>query len=166
MWELGKDHCKLAVADGHQRNKWAAAFVGLQRTLPWCLLITFVVVPSIGNRVFKTFNCDSIRYDSSSSRRYLKDDLAMSCDGSEYAAPFNTAIVKLIVWPVGTPALYTLLLWFSRKAIRDHVPTPLSRATAFIYADLKTNAFWWSRLRCERCDVRIQSAGIDQGNIR
>eukprot|EP00966_Prymnesium_polylepis_P181728 4209780-Prymnesium_polylepis.1 len=38
----------------------------------------------------------------------------------------------MAVWPVGIPLLYGMLLWSCRPAIRAHIPTPLSRTTAFV----------------------------------
>eukprot|EP00966_Prymnesium_polylepis_P045756 1059373-Prymnesium_polylepis.1 len=41
------------------------------------------------------------------------------------------------------PALYVLLLWISRTAIRTGKPTPLSRAIAFLVDDYDPAALWW-----------------------
>eukprot|EP00966_Prymnesium_polylepis_P212481 4921956-Prymnesium_polylepis.1 len=41
----------------------------------------------------------------------------------------------VIVWPVGIPVLYFVLLWRSRHELRKGIPTPLSRATAFLSDD-------------------------------
>eukprot|EP00966_Prymnesium_polylepis_P331198 7386769-Prymnesium_polylepis.1 len=52
----------------------------------------------------------------------------------------------LAVWPVGIPLLYAWLLWLSRRAIHNRVPTPLSRATAFLWGDCEVSIFWWEPL--------------------
>jgi len=44
------------------------------------------------------------------------------------------------------PALYSVLLWRSRKAIRSGVSTRLSATTAFLSDDYKGYAFWWEPL--------------------
>eukprot|EP00966_Prymnesium_polylepis_P111626 2582190-Prymnesium_polylepis.1 len=49
----------------------------------------------------------------------------------------------MAVWPVGIPLLYAVLLWASRDAIREHTPSSLSRATAFLWGDYSVFAFWW-----------------------
>jgi hypothetical protein len=43
-----------------------------------------------------------------------------------------------------------MLLSSSRNAIRYHIPTPLSRATNFLYGDYKTTSFWWEPLEMIR----------------
>eukprot|EP00966_Prymnesium_polylepis_P167601 3874359-Prymnesium_polylepis.3 len=45
----------------------------------------------------------------------------------------------LVVWPVGIPVLYAMLLWASREALRTGIPTSLSRATAFLSEDFNYN---------------------------
>ena len=55
----------------------------------------------------------------------------------ELLAYFSTplAYVFIIIWPVAVPLVYAMLLWVSRDAIREGVPTSLSGATLFLYAD-------------------------------
>ena len=50
------------------------------------------------------------------------------------------------MWPVGTPALYVVLLWAVRNVIRAGASTPLSRATLFLTDDYVATAFWWEPL--------------------
>ena len=110
-------------------------WAGLQRIVPLTLGLTFLLVPSTSTRIFKTFLCDRIEYDSFEIRRYLHDDLATSCDSDEYTDTRRVAIGALVVWPVGTPALYALLLWVSRDALQTGISTRLSRATSFLTGD-------------------------------
>jgi hypothetical protein len=104
--------------------------------------LTFLVVPSTSARIFRAFLCEPFEYSENKVRRYLRASLTMSCDTEEYEATRRTAYAMLIVWPVGIP----LLLWASRDAVRTGVPTPLSRATAFLSGDSETEAFWWEPL--------------------
>jgi hypothetical protein len=130
----------------------AAVDAGLQGTLPLTLFLTFLLVPSVSTRIFKTFSCDPIEFDPSASdpdqvtRRYLHDDLSLSCDSGEYLAARDTALFMLFVWPVGIPVLYSVVLWESRGALLSGSPTRLSRATAFLSADYEVHAFWWEPL--------------------
>jgi len=128
-----------------RRGKCDAALVGLQSSLPMTLVVTFLLVPSTATRLFKTFLCDPIEHDATAkiTRRYLHDDLTMSCDSPEYEATKTTALVLIAVWPLGVPVLYFLLLCASREALVDGIPTPLSRMTAFLSADYKATAWWW-----------------------
>jgi hypothetical protein len=67
------------------------------------LLATFILVPSTATRVFKTFLCDAFEYDNGNAltRRYLHDDLSLSCDSKEYNTLRATAFIMLLLWPVG-----------------------------------------------------------------
>ena len=100
-WQLGRVRCKkdrsLAAFDENRE----AMRAGLQRVLPLTLLVTFLVVPATATLVFKTFLCDEIEYDDVTTRQYLHDNLAMSCDSVEYEGVRNIAIIAILVWPVG-----------------------------------------------------------------
>ena len=126
------------------RPKRAAILAGVERVLPLTSLLTFILVPSIATRIFKTFLCDRFEYDfvngTVQNQRYMQDDLAISCESPEYEATETAALVFVFIWPIGVPVLYALLLWASRKALLTQTATPLSRATAFLSAD------------CDSCD--------------
>ena len=124
----------------------AGCRAGMQRFVPLVLGVTFLVTPSVSTRIFKTFLCASFRYsgdDDEGSRRYLYADLSISCDGDEYEEMRTTAFVMMACWPIGVPILYMVLLVASRRAIRSGVPTPLSRAVAFMTNDYERSAFFW-----------------------
>jgi len=123
---------------------------GASRVLPLVLISTFVLVPSTSTRIFKAFSCIQFEYDSgagnSGVRRYLQADLSLSCDSSEYDTVELTARIMTVVWPVGVPLLYIMLLWASRRAILARNPTPLSRAIEFLTEDYTVTSFWWEPL--------------------
>ena len=132
---------------------------GLQATLQFTLVLTFVLVPSTTMRIFRTFLCDPIEYNAAvgTTYRYLHDDLALGCDSPQYQSTRSIAFALMCVWPVGTPVLYAVLLWVSRHAIRHHAPTPLSRATAFLYGDYAQHAFWYEPVDlCRKLTVTVQ----------
>jgi hypothetical protein len=103
----------------------------------------------------------------------LHDDLTLNCDSDEYKAMLNSALLLILLWPIGNlhkqasaslccfnlshcvvwdhnmagvPLVYALLLWMSRKAIRSGVQTQLSRATEFLWADYDSSSFLWEPL--------------------
>ena len=132
-----KQHVNTAFLLSLSHTHRQAVQTGLQRSLPLILVATFVLVPSTATRIFMTFLCDTIEIDAQprEMRRYLHDDLALRCDGSEYAATRNVALAFLVIWPLGTPVLYILLLMASREALRAGKRTALSRATNFLSDD-------------------------------
>jgi hypothetical protein len=117
---------------------------GMEEVLPLILAVTFLLVPSTSTRIFKTFLCDRFAYDDSGQmRRFLHDDLRLSCDQYEYTLTRYTAQVALALWPIGVPVLYFLLLWASKDAILTGKSTKLSSATAFLWGDYQASAWWW-----------------------
>jgi hypothetical protein len=76
---------------------------GLQRTLQFMVVTTFLLVPGIATQIFKTFNCESFEYDGDNHlhRRYLFDDLSQPCTGDQYKATRATALVMVGLWPIG-----------------------------------------------------------------
>ena len=145
--ELARD-CFEADRAVARDSKPTPGHTAVQGVLPLTLVLTFVIVPSTATRIFKTFQCDRIEYDETSgaARRYLADDLALDCDGPDYAATRTTANIMLILWPVGVPLMYAVLLWASRDALLAGTSTRLSRATAFLSGDYEAVAFWWEPL--------------------
>lgn len=88
------------------------------------------------------------------SRRYLHEDLSLSCDSDEYRDTRGVAMIFVVVWPIGVPALYAVLLWASHDAVLSGIPTPLSRATAFLSEDYEQLAlFWEARRRTPRASA-------------
>ena len=118
----------------------------MARILPSILILSFVMVPSTSTRIFKSFLCDVIEYDGNTTRRYLHDDLSMSCDSSRYDRMYDRAVYMILIWPLGIPSLYVLLLCMSRRQARRGVSTPLSRAVAFLSGDYKDSGFLWEPL--------------------
>ena len=130
FWRRQGDHAA--------RGLCAAVRNGLQRALPLMLTLTFLVVPSVSTRIFRTFLCEPITYGDGEVRRYLRADLRLSCDNEDYESTRAVAFVFMAIWPVGIPLLYAMLLWASHGAIRDQIPTSLSQATAFLWADCES----------------------------
>ena len=159
-WEVVRECINLRLHVARPRY-CAAAFRGVQRTLPLTLVLTFILVPSTATQIFKTFQCDGYQFDSSgATRRYVRDDPSLSCNSDEYKRTEFIAFVMVTIWPVGVPALYALLLFASRDAIRTGVHTPLSRATAFLWADYDRSAYLWEPLEmCRKLTLTGERAG-------
>ena len=154
IWEL-----RSGVRSAH--GAYSAVRIGLQRTLPLALVLSFVLLPSQSIRILKVFLCDDFGFDDavvngSATRRCecapmpsnvcevltphapladLHDDLAIRCDSSEYSQIRSVAILFVVVWPIAIPSLYILLLWLSRKALLSGSATSLSRTIGFLHVD-------------------------------
>eukprot|EP00966_Prymnesium_polylepis_P069104 1605583-Prymnesium_polylepis.1 len=137
---------------------------GLQRFVSLMIGVTFLVTPSVSTRIFKTFRCEPIRYNDDgdgASRRYLHADLSISCDNDKYQQMRTTAFAMMACWPIGVPILYMVLLVASRNALRSGVPTPLSRAVAFMASDYDPSAFFWEPIEmCRKLTLTGESVRV------
>ncbi|KAL1525655.1 hypothetical protein AB1Y20_020505 [Prymnesium parvum] len=143
----------VALEVAHSRGAWREELrervsLGLKRVVPPVLIVTFVLVPSTATRVFKSFLCEAFHVSDTpvETVRFMAVDPSSSCDSDDYRTTQQVAFVAVLVWPIGVPLLYAVLLWHSRRAIKSGVPTTLSRATRFLSADYKPFAFWWEPL--------------------
>lgn len=146
-----------------------AIVAGLRRTVPGLLVITFLLVPMESMHIFESFLCKRIEYSSRthSFRRYLADDLTVSCDSKDYQDVRDTAFILLAVWPVCVPVLYSVLLAIVRRRSllnsRRRRPskeeqTPMSIATTFLWADYRAGACLWEPL--EMCRKLVLTGWI------
>ena len=140
-----------ALKSSHRRDRLSATVrgglkkVGLN-ALPLMLVLTFVMLPSCANRIFRTYLCDEFRIDDDSglTRAFLHDDLRMECYTSEHDQAVLFTVGLLALWPVGVPVLYTTLLCANRKPILGKAPpTHLSRVIAFLSDDFHPGCFFW-----------------------
>ena len=147
-WGLAQDRRKKNSMLLAPRGERAAMHAGLQRILPLTLIMTFILVPSTSTRIFKTFLCVPFEFDHAANekRRYLHDDLSLSCSSAEYDATWNIAFVMSFIWPVGVPLMYATLLWVNRDSFITRISTPMTRATAFLWEDYDAAVFWWEPL--------------------
>ena len=85
-----------------------------------------------------------------------------SCNEHEYQSTWELAVVVIVIWPVGVPMLYGLLLWASRNALRTGKSTHLSRATAFLSDDYISSAFWWETIEmCRKLTLTVRLQGLE-----
>ena len=156
VWSTGRQRFSHGVAGlRRERSVLVIARAGFQRSLPLILVLTFVLLPSNANRIFRAFLCDSFGYDDAedaeiTEKRYLQDDLSLSCDSAEYNLVKRDAYMLVALWPMGIPLAYAALLWASREAITHQSPTPLSEAVGFLSKDYRVHAFMWEPLEMLR----------------
>jgi len=136
---------RLQLRRGHAESGNIASFAskGAQRALPLILVVTFLLVPSTATAIFKTFLCDRFDYAEGDSRRYLREDLSLSCESDQYKLTHTTSLFLVVLWPIGVPLFYTALLWSCRDAILYGKRTRLRQAAEFLSGDYERTAFLW-----------------------
>ena len=65
------------------------------------------------------------------------------CGGPEHAKAVNLAFFAILLYPIGIPALYLLLLFCARGAILRDRPTRLSSALSFLHRDFEARMYGW-----------------------
>ena len=137
------------------RLGWTAktARSGMFQAVPLVLFLSFCLVPSVSATIFESWLCVEYQDDGSSlyqkdgshassisMRSFMRSDLRVQCSEHGFSdAEHNkiTAIATALVavWPVGFVAMYVLALLPCRSSLRDHLQTPLVRATRFLHRE-------------------------------
>jgi hypothetical protein len=88
------------------------------------LSMLFLIYPSISNTMLQMLNCKTL----ADGHSYLVSDYSVQCDSDEIiggkmglAAPFRVfrgfAVLGVIMYPVGIPAVFGLVLYYNRKRL-------------------------------------------------
>ena len=77
------------------------------------LLLTFIIFPSVSTTVLRAFPCRD--FDDGSS--LLKADYSIDCNASGRGGYVFYAVLMTLVYPIGIPTLYAVLLWKQRQLV-------------------------------------------------
>ena len=104
-----------------------------ERALPFALWLTFLTFSQVSTPAFQAFSCE--HFDDGSS--YLRADYSVDCnDPSQYGRVKTLATVVILVYPVGVPLTYLLLLFSSRRS-------SLAARLGFLTDTYKPRCFYW-----------------------
>jgi len=115
--------------------------------LPNALLISYLAYPIVSSAAFRTFACEDFGNQYGS---YLAADYEMHCDSRTYARTRAIAWIAIIIYAIGIPCSYAVLLYHARKALLLDKPTELSRALGFICREYRPSVFWWEVVELSR----------------
>ena len=133
--------------------------MGVLQSLPFALLLSYCLVPSVSKTIFQSWSCVEYEYDrrdaSISYYYFMSNDLSVRCSNGGYSNPdydkiTMTALILLIIWPVGMVVVYAAILLSCRSSLIAREPTPLSRATKFLHREYKVEWFAWELLELNR----------------
>lgn len=92
--------------------------------LPAVLVITFIAFPVVSALAFQGLNCEEFEDTRGVRRRYLKADYAVDCDDElAYGPVLRLSWIAIVLYPVGVPLMYMLLLHAAKGAIKTDRPT-------------------------------------------
>ena len=77
------------------------------------LLFTYLVLPGVSSVIFRYFICTNIDPDGvlPGPQRYMVEDYSISCSSDRYLFGFVWALIMVVVYPVGIPLMYFVLLY-------------------------------------------------------
>lgn len=106
-------YCRMRhdMSDSQTSGRNVRTFV--RRYLKLCLFTLFLVYPKISSLVLSTFRCVEI-----DGVRFLYEDLSLRCD-AQWESFLIYNIVVVVIYPLGVPLLFMLLIWLHRHKLDD-----------------------------------------------
>ena len=118
-------------------------YQGALEALPAILFISFLTFPAVSSLAFRGLQCEEFE-DTRVVQRRLKADYEVDCDNEdEYGPVHQLSWLAIVLYPVGIPVLYWLLLSMAKTAIIKDRPTPLSRALGWLHRDFEPECYYW-----------------------
>ena len=139
-------YCRRACGLG-TRGRWLSDALAV--AVPFDLLVAFMLCPTVSKGIFDTWDCTKYELNGATGdvRTFLNADLQIVCSGNdhpeEYDAITTIAYFFLLLWPIGMPLIFLLVLFPSREALRQKRSTRMVKATAFLHKEYDTMFFWW-----------------------
>ncbi|GMH94871.1 hypothetical protein TrST_g7752 [Triparma strigata] len=136
-------------------------------------LLSYVAYPGASMAIFSIFPCDAI-----GNKSYLKADYGLKCYTTIYYRWQGFAWIMALVYPLGVPLMYSLLLYKYRRNINPEVESksmedqmtkrekdPSIKILSFLWISYKPECWWFEIFECAR---RLLMTGglvfIDQGS--
>lgn len=126
--------------------------VALRTSLRFSLFASFCLTPNVSRSIFASFDCVTFELDgsepgASTRQSFLRNDLTLECYGEAHRSQvLLKAYVFLLIWPIGMPLLYVLVLLPVREDLRKQKQTRMVRATRFLHKEYQPLFFWWESL--------------------
>jgi len=79
----------------------------------WLFFVIFLEYPGCSAMVFATFGC----HDFDDGTSYLMADYSIDCASTAHAWMKSFAFLMMLIWPIGVPCLYLLVLGRQHKAL-------------------------------------------------
>ena len=120
------------------------------------ILVTFLVYSSVSSAVLQMFDCEHL----DDGNNYLRADYTILCDSLKHRVLQVYAGVMVIIYPVGIPALYSLLLFRNRSVLTDENRRENDvyvQSTSNLWKPYKPSRFYFEVVECAR---RILLTGV------
>ena len=134
-----------------------------KRSTGVALLILYVMLPVTSATIFSIFGCED--FDDGTS--LLRTDFSVSCQDPRYAFFRKFALITVLIWPVGVPTLFAVILIRLRKELRNDKKDEDGELVrnnnrridryAFFFDVYKPNCWWWENYESLR---RVACTGV------
>ena len=126
-----------------------------QKYVSMALMVMFLVYSSVSSVVFQMFACEG--FDD--GKRYLRADYTIDCDSLKHRTFQFYASLMMLVYPLGIPAIYAVLLFKNRRMLQDENgrgASLVARSTSSLWKPYKPKMYYYEVIECSR---RIFLAG-------
>ena len=129
------------------RGRWLSEAVGY--AAPLDLFVAFMLCPTVSKGIFDAWDCTKYELDGATGdvRTFLNADLQIVCGGNDYPEEYDTIMIIayffLLLWPIGMPLIFFLVLFPNREALRQRRSTRMVKATAFLHKEYNPTFYWW-----------------------
>ena len=125
------------------------------------IYLLFLVYPSTSSTILKMFDCTKL----GNGKSYLSSDMSIECAdvtahtqmlGSQYTYIWyrDFAAFMIVVYPIGVPVFFFMLLWLKRKHLyqgNTHNADPeLGEELGFLYEGYARDYWWWESVELFR----------------
>ena len=132
--------------------KLACKEAGFQ-SLPVCLVILFLVFPAVSTVAFEGLDvCEEfssrepeflINNQFTQDISFLKADPQVVCDTPQHTQIQALALVAVLLYPLGIPAFFFVMLRIVRKELKAQRSSRLSEALGFLHRDYESDFYYW-----------------------
>ena len=89
-------------------------------TAPLTFISAFEIYESTNsNSTNQDFKCELYSFPNGSHASYLSADVSIDCDGDEWELYSKYAAVMIVIYPVGIPLLYYVMIYQHRRILSD-----------------------------------------------
>ncbi|CAN0242647.1 unnamed protein product, partial [Scytosiphon promiscuus] len=118
------------------------------------LFLTFLVYSSVSSMVFQTFACETL----DDGIEYLRADYSIHCTDAKHVAFEVYAGIMILVYPVGIPLLYAILLYQRRDVLSDAgADKTEAQSISSLWEPYRRERYYYEVVECGR---RIMLTGV------
>jgi len=109
-----------------------------------CLLIIFLFAPATNRAVFRAWDCEPYEFSATEDHYYMRSSPLTRCGSSDHHQILAVAFVFMMMWPVGSVAIFLGLALRARRRLLNNNPDRFVRATLFLHGDFKPEYYYWA----------------------